>query len=369
MKTLAEKLATPARFAVVAMLLVAGCATMRSLNPFASSKKNAQTAKAAAPDPAPEPASAAASYAPPPPPNVPGTTIDSVVASVDGQPVTTADIQNYGNKSTTPGMAPKFSATSATPNAVLKAIITQKMLEIEAEKFAGKVDDDEVDRYIASVEAQSHINDAQLRQELQARGIKYDAFRAKVRRQIEAMTMVNQEVRQKIVIPESDIVAYYKAHPNEFMASKEQFQLAQILIAVPPNASPDQRAALRKKAHKVHSLVVKKGGDFAALAMEYSDDDSKSKGGELGYFAPDELNDQILAGIKNLNTGQISPVIRSKYGFHIIEVEKHQRPGLIPLSEVRNQIRDKLTTDRAKGKFQQWVDTDLIKDHYVETLQ
>lgn len=368
MKTLAEKLATPARLAVAAMLLMAGCATMRSLNPFASSKKSAQAATAAAPDPAPEPASAAAAYAPPPPPDVPGTTIDSVVASVDGQPVTTADIQNYGNKSTTPGMDPKFSAASATPNAVLKAIITQKMLEIEAEKFAGKVDDDEVDRYIASVEAQSHISDVQLRQELHTRGIKYSAFRAKVRRQIEAMTMVNQEVRQKIVIPESDIVAYYKAHPNEFMASKEQFQLAQILIAVPPNASPDQLAALRKKADKVHSLVVK-GGDFAALAMEYSDDDSKSKGGELGYFAPDELNDQVLAGIKNLNAGQISPVIRSKYGFHIIEVEKHQRPGLIPLSEVRNQIRNKLTTDRAKGKFQKWVDTDLIKDHYVETLQ
>ncbi len=366
MKRLAEKLVRPVRLAAVAALLAAGCNTINSLNPFASSKSGTASANALSTEPAPDPAEAA--YAPPPAPEVPGTTIDTVVASVDGEPITSSDIQNFNAKKAPPGMGPSIAATSADPNAILKAIITQKMLENEAGKFAGKVDDDEVDRYIHNVEDQAHITDDQLHVELQKQGISYDDFRAKVRRQIEAMTMVDQEVRQKIVIPESDITAYYKAHPDEFMVSKEQYRLAQILIAVPAGTPPDQVAKLRKKAEKVRALAVK-NGDFATLAMKYSDDDSKSKGGELGDFAPADLNDQVLAGIRDLKTGQISPVIQSKYGFHIIDVEEHQQPGLKPLSEVHNQIRDKLTTERAKDEFQKWVDTDLIKDHYVETVQ
>jgi peptidyl-prolyl cis-trans isomerase SurA len=362
MKYPAFKMAAPVGMAAMAMLLAAGCSTMRSLNPFAHKK----TAPAAQPAPTPDPAADA--YAPPAPPEVPGKAIDTVVASVDGQPVTTEDIQKYGDKATTPGMGPQFQTKSNDPNAILKAIITQKMLENEAGKFAGKVDDGEVDRYIANVENEAHINDAQLRQQLQQQGMSYDDFRAKVRRQVEAMTMIDQEVRQKIVIPDSEVAAYYKSHPQDFTVSKEQFELAQILIAVPKGATPDQVAAARKKADKIHKLLVN-GGDFAALAMKYSDDDSKTKGGELGGFAPDDINDQILAGIRNLNDGQISPVIQTRYGFHIIKVEEHQRPGEKPLSEVSNEIRNKLTSERAKEEFQKWVDTDLIKDHYVETVQ
>ncbi len=355
-------MAKPVRLAALAMLLAAGCSTMRSLNPFA----HKQAAPAAPSAPAPDPVADA--YVPPAAPQVPGQTIDTVVASVDGQPVTTEDIQSYGDKSTTPGMGPEFKTKSSDPNAILKAIITQKMLENEAGKFANKVDESEVDRYIANVENEGHINDAQLRQQLQQAGMSYDDFRAKVRRQVEAMTMIDQEVRQKIVIPDNEIAAYYNAHPAEFSVSKEQFELAQILISVPKGATPDQVAAARKKAENIRKLAVD-GGDFAALAMQYSDDDSKTKGGELGEFAPGDINDQILAGISNLKDGQISPVIQTRYGFHIVKVEQHQQPGVEPLNAVRAQIRDKLMSQRAKEEFQKWVDTDLIKDHYIETVQ
>ena len=119
--------------------------------------------------------------------------------------------------------------------------------------------------------------------------------------------------------------------------------------------------AVRKQAMK--------GTDFGALALQYSDDDSKNKGGELGVFSPNDLNDQVAAGIRNLKTGDISDVIRTKYGLHIIKVEMHQTPGVQPLNEVRNQIRDRIQTEQSRGEFEKWVDTDLAKQHYVETLQ
>ncbi len=243
------------------------------------------------------------------------------------------------------------------------------MIEQEAEKYASKVDDDEVDRYIQNLEQQNHMTDQQLHAQLTAQNVSYDEFRGKIRKQIEAMTMIDREVRQKIVIPENEIDIYYKDNPDEFTTTEEKFTLAQILISVPAGATPQQVEALRQKADDAHAQAVKKGADFGSLALQYSDDDSKTKGGELGEFSPGDLNDAVLAAIKNSKDGEISPVVKTKYGFHIVKVEQHQLPGVKPLDQVRGQIREKMMTEQAKDEFQKWIATDLIKQHYVETLQ
>jgi len=230
------------------------------------------------------------------------------------------------------------------------------------------VDEDEVDRYIANIEAQNHVTDDQLRAQLQQQNISYDEFRAKIRKQVEAMTMIDREVRQKIVIPEEEIQIYYRNNPDEFTTTKEKFKLAQILIAVPDNARPQDVAAARLKAEDIRKLAVKSDADFGSLALQYSDDDSKTKGGELGEFSPGDLNDAVLAAIRNSKDGDISPVVKTRYGFHIVKVEMHQTPGLQPLDQVRGKIRDILMTEQSREAFQKWLDTELIQKHYVETL-
>ncbi len=295
--------------------------------------------------------------------------IDSVVASVDGEPITSNDLKNPSVGGGPAGMGPGLSmGTPDSPQGALKNAIEQKLLEQEATKYASKVDEDEVDRYISNLEQQNHITDAQLRAQLQSQNISYDDFRAKIRKQVEAMTMIDREVRQKIVIPENEIQIYYRNNPDEFTTTQEKFKLAQILIAVPDNASPQQVAVARERAEEIRKQAAKSGADFGSLALQYSDDDSKTKGGELGEFSPGDLNDAVLAAIKNSKDGDISPVVRTKYGFHIVKVEQHQTPGLQPLDQVRGKIRDTLMTEQSRETFQKWLDTELIKQHYVETL-
>jgi len=168
------------------------------------------------------------------------------------------------------------------------------------------------------------------------------------------------------VIPDSEVQAYYKEHPDEFTVSDEHYRLAQILIAVPPDASPEQVAAAQKKADDIRKQAVAKDANFGDLARQYSDDDSKSKGGQLGDFTPGEINDNIAKAIAGLNDGDVSNVVRTKYGFHIVKVEEHEKPGLQPLDDVKNIIRDKLMTEQAKTKFQDWIDNDLKRRHLVE---
>ncbi len=292
-----------------------------------------------------------------------GDTIDRVVASVDGNPITDFDLQNPGPGGNASGTNP----AGTDPASMLKQLIAQQLIDEEAQKYADRVDEAEVDRFIAQIEEQNHLTDAQLRAQLQAEGISYEAFRKKALQQVETMEMVQHEVRTKVQVPDSAIEAYYKSHPEEFTVTQEKYRLAQILIAVPDGASADKVAAAQKKATEVRNLALK-GKDFAQLARQYSEDDSKDKGGELGEFNPSDLNDQIAAAVKQTKPGDITPLVRTRYGFHILKVEEHQQPGVRPLAEVRDQIREKLVDEQAKDKFEQWVEQDLAGRHDIETL-
>jgi peptidyl-prolyl cis-trans isomerase SurA len=302
---------------------------------------------------------------PPPPANTGqyGNSIDRVVASVDGNPITKFDIQNPPTNPLT-GNNP---ANGADPNTMLKELIAQELLDEESQKFADRVDESDVDRFIQQLEERNHVTDAQLRAQLQANGISYEAFRKHAFKQVETIEMVQREVREKIQVPDSDIEAYYKSHPEEFTVTEEKYRLAQILIAVPADAPPDKVAAAQKKAGEVRTMAMK-GKDFGGLARQYSDDDSKTKGGELGEFNPADLNDQIAAAVKQTKPGGIAPLIHTHYGFHIIKVEEHQIPGELPLAAVKDQIHDKLVNEQAKDRFERWVEQDLAKQHDIETL-
>jgi peptidyl-prolyl cis-trans isomerase SurA len=312
----------------------------------------------------------AVAYTPRPLPAGPDT-VDSVVASVDGNPITSHDVSTFNPNSASNGQPANAPAPETIPDdtsSKLKALITQQLIEQESQKFSDKVEESDLDHMIEGIEDRNHITDEQLRQQLQAQGISYAAFRANIRKQAEAMAMYQHEVRDKITIPDSEIQAYYKEHPEQFTVNEEKYRLSQILIAVPADATPQQVSALQAKANSVRKQAAK-GADFAALARQYSDDDSKNKGGELGIFDANDLNDAIGEGIKALKPGEVSPVIRTKYGFHIIKVEAHQKPGEVPLSDVKAQIREKLQTDKSKDSYQKWIDQDLVKEHYVETTE
>lgn len=293
-----------------------------------------------------------------------GEELDKVVATVDGEPITLQDVKNFAAEahvSLPPG------TDNQTFKDAVKGMIAQKLLEKETEKYADKIDETQVDKYIEEVEHERGMTDQQLRQSLMASGVSYDDFRKDARLQLEKSMMLDSEVRQKINIPDSEIKAYYDAHKAEFNVPDENYSLAQILIAAPENAKPEEIAAARAKAEEVRKKAAA-GGDFATLAKQYSDDESRNQGGELGSFKPDEIMDKILAAVKDLKPGQISEVVQSSHGFHVLKLEDHQLPGPRPLELMKSQIRAKLVDEHAKTTLEHWVETELIKQHYVETM-
>jgi peptidyl-prolyl cis-trans isomerase SurA len=315
--------------------------------------------------------------APPPPPEPVPTNIDEevdakapavdrVVASVDGDPITMREVKDFASQHGEPIDTDDF-ANSETAKTAVKALIGEKLLEQEVKKYDEKIDEDQVDKYINQLRLDRHMTDTQFREQLQASGMSYDELRKRARLDLEKAMMIEQEVRAKIDVPDANVKAYYDSHKADFTITKERLKLAQIMIALPKNPTAAQVAAAQKKATAVRARVAK-GDDFGDLARIYSDDDSKSNGGELGWFAPADVNDDILAAVKPLKPGEVSAPVRTSHGIHVVKLEEHEVPGLVPLSEVKAQIRSQLVDDQAATQLKKWVESDLVKQHYVETM-
>jgi peptidyl-prolyl cis-trans isomerase SurA len=291
--------------------------------------------------------------------------VDRIVATVDGDPITMHDLRRYAAASGTTLPPDDSPGSQQIKRDVLEKLIGEKVMDHEMS--AVEVDDDQIDRFIVQFEAGNHITDIQLHQQLEQHGITWEAYRKRVRQEIQKMTMLQQHVRDKVVITPQQIELYYKTHIADFTSSQERFKLAQILVAADAtNTPPTLMEAARAKAEALRKRALK-GEDFSQLAATYSDDDSKAQGGELGYFKPDEVNDQILAAISKLKSGQISPVVKTSHGFHIVKVEEHQEAGVRPLKDVSQRIRDKLAEEQMEIQFRRWMNTELIKDHSVQT--
>jgi parvulin-like peptidyl-prolyl isomerase len=292
--------------------------------------------------------------------------VDRVVASVDGDPITMREVKDFASQHGQPIDTDYFASSDAAKTSV-KALIGEKLLEQEVKKYDDKVDEAQVDKYIAQLRMDKHMSDAEFRAQLQASGMSYDELRKRARLDLEKAMMIEQEVRAKINVPDADIQAAYDAHKEDFTITKERLRLAQILISLPANPTPAQVAAAQKKAEMVRARAAK-GDDFGDLARVYSDDDSKSNSGELGWFAPADINDSILAAVKPLKPGEVSAPVRTSHGIHVVKLEEHEVPGVVPLSEVKTQIRSQLVDQKSSEQLEKWVESDLVKQHYVETM-
>jgi len=325
---------------------------------FASNKKEPAEAPPPAPVDQPETADQAVEASTP--------AVDRVVASVDGDPITMREVQDFASQHGQPIDSGDFASSDAARMAV-KALIGQKLLEQEVKKYDDKVDEAQVDKYITNLRMEKHLSEAEFREQLQASGMSYDELRKRARLDLEKSMMIEEEVRAKINVSDAEIKAAYDAHKEDFTITKERLRLSQILIALPPNPTPAQVSAAQKKAAMVRARALK-GDDFGDLARVYSDDDSKSNGGELGWFAPGDINDSILAAVKTLKPGEISQPVRTSHGIHIVKLEDHEVPGLVPLNEVKAQIRAQLVDQQTSVQLEKWVESDLVKQHYVETM-
>ena len=176
-------------------------------------------------------------------------------------------------------------------------------------------------------------------------------FQLPERALVEYVTLSVEDLSSRVSVSDGEVEQYYREHTNEF-GTEEQRHAAHILIGVPKNASDADKDAARQKAEAILQQVRQKPATFAALAKQHSEDaGSAANGGDLGMFARGMMVKPFDDAVFSLKVGEISALVQTDFGFHIIKLSGI-RPGKIkPLAEVKAQIVQALKLQRANDRF------------------
>ena len=168
------------------------------------------------------------------------------------------------------------------------------------------------------------------------------------------------EIRRTVMVPDSEITKYYEEHTDQYLVPPT-YKLRQILLIT---RSEQDEADRRSRAESI-SQAIRANGDFAALALKYSEGPEATEGGILGVVRQDELLEPIAEALKTMSPGEISRPIKTSLGYHIIALDEVTEPRARPLEEVENDIKTFLYKKRTDETFQRWL-ADLKKKAFIE---
>lgn len=157
-----------------------------------------------------------------------------------------------------------------------------------------------------------------------------------------------ERYRKTIQVDDEQIAQYYESHIEEFTTEKT-VQARHILLKLDEDADEETVAARKEKALEIYKMATE-GQDFAELAKKYSEGPSRDKGGDLGAFKKGAMVAPFGDKAFSMKAGEISEPVRTKFGWHIIKVEKINEGGTQSLDEVKDRIRKKLVDQQARDK-------------------
>jgi parvulin-like peptidyl-prolyl isomerase len=285
--------------------------------------------------------------------------VDKVVAVVDTEIISLREL--------TAKASPFFSSIEADSEEeqqhkrvdilrrVLDVEIGERLVkrEISGHKDQLSIGDAEVDRAIEQVQARHGLTSAQLQSELYGQGMTMSEYRAVLREQIQRAQLISLHVHAKVEVKAEAVMALCESRQHGGNR-KVQTCVSHILFA------PDARA----EAARIHGEVAA-GGDLAAYALKYSTDRSNPDG-TLGCFVPGELVEALEQACSSLRVGEISGLVESPVGLHILRVDRRQLPPSGCSDEdVLARFREEVWNREVERQMQVWIEG-LRKKAFVE---
>ncbi|QID17153.1 molecular chaperone SurA [Nitrogeniibacter mangrovi] len=201
---------------------------------------------------------------------------------------------------------------------VLEQLVAESAQVQRAKETGLKIDDDALSGAIERIAQSNKMSVFQFRSALENDGISWDAFRNNIRREMLISRLRERDVESRVVVTDAEIDNFLKNNPD--VGAGSEFKVQHILLRAPEAASPEQLKALADKAAAVRQRAIA-GEDFGALAAEVSNAPDALQGGDLGWRAASALPGLFAQAIQSMQAGDISPVMRSSAGFHIIKLD------------------------------------------------
>ena len=323
-------------------------------------------APAVSPAATPPASPAAASTAAPAsrPPARPIIPLDRVVAVVNDEALTQFDLNEQKR-----AVLQQMKTQKVTPppadvldKQLLERLITERALMQYAKETGVRIDDLQVERTIARVAQENKMSPEDFRKAVEREGIPYAKYREEIRNEIMVQRLRDREVESKLNVSDAEVDNFLATVVAQ-TGGETEYRLSHVLVIVPDQSSPEQIAAKRRRAEEALKQI-RSGTDFSQVAAGFSDAPDALKGGDLGWRAPARLPTVFAEPVRNMKPGDVSTILRSSTGFHIVKLEEirsrnqptvveqtHTRHILIKVNEITSESEGKIKIDRVKDRI------------------
>jgi peptidyl-prolyl cis-trans isomerase SurA len=225
------------------------------------------------------------------------------------------------------------------PDDVLRKQVLERLillrLQVERANSSGvRVSDTELNQAIQSIANQNKITPDQLREQIARDGLSYDEFRANLKDEIVVQRLRQGYVQSRVQVSETEV--------DQLLSVRQiggpEVRLANILVALPDGATPEQLAKAQEKISRIKALIDKGELDFKSAAIRYSDSQNALEGGDIGWRGYDAIPPNFVNLIREMKPGQVSNPVRGPSGYQLIQV-----------IETREQEKQMATQYKAQG--------------------
>lgn len=241
----------------------------------------------------------------------------------------------------------------------LERLIDMRLQIQEAKKIGLSVGPEEVTEAIENIKKKYSMTDAHFKESLNKEGLTFEVYKKMLSEQILISKVVNQQIRNKIVVSDDEIKKYIEVH-KEALSDSESYSIRQIFFKKPK----DDEA--KKNLEEKGLLIIqrlKAGEDFSALAKEYSEDPSGKQGGRLGVIKKTHLAKEFREMLSHMKEGDFSIPFWTEKGLHIIKLD--EKISAQNIDEVKERARMQLVEDQFLNVYKSWI-KGLRERSYIE---
>jgi peptidyl-prolyl cis-trans isomerase SurA len=292
--------------------------------------------------------------------------MDRVVATVNGVIITLSTVQERAS------ILKQQMQTAGEPLGMgekefilktLDSIIEEKLQLQEAKRAGLDVNEAAVQAALDDILGKNNITMDQMEEMLLLEGRSMKLYKKHIRDQIMTSKVMQFHMGKMGNVSDKQVKKYYFQHQKDFWQSKKPF-VRHILFIVEEDALQEVKTSKREQAVQVLA-EIQAGEDFIELAKKHSEDVSASSGGEVGWLTKGHLVPEFEEVAFRLKSGEVSDIVESRYGFHIIKVEKVSSGKAESLKNVEERIKQILSFEARQKKYKNWMDG-LKKDSMIQ---
>jgi len=296
--------------------------------------------------------------------------VDRIIAYVNDEIITLSELNEKTEafveaRKQNPFLRDQDQAIETIRRTILENLINDRLASQEISRLKISVSDSEVNETVERIKQENRFTQETLEEMLRKEGKTLDDLRLTIRKDLEQSMLINQEVRRKIVITDEQVEAYYQSHLQEFQG-KQRWRLYDIYLPFPAESSRAQMARLHADAEQIQRQLLQ-GADFATMAKRYSRGPAAEEGGDLGFFSKGELDPVLEKAIEELQPGEISPVITTNTGLHLIKITDVENTATTSLAEVQETISRQLYQEEINSRYAEWLQG-LRERSYVKVV-